>query len=95
MAAWVLARPLEFAGGATRWGGWDLDADHHDVNPRLSITPFSELVVALWRLWRPAGGMGAGHLPAPGGAMDQPVLLMAGIEWFNREFERVRPQDQR
>ena len=46
-------------------------------------------MIQLWRLWR-GGGMGAGFMPDAGGAMDQPVIMIACFTYMNGVAQAIK-----
>lgn len=47
-------------------------------------------MLRLWRLYR-GGGMGPGHLPDPGGTMDQPCAMLEGFSIMSAAEAQLRP----
>lgn len=63
--------------------GWELFGEFYPTNPRYLIGPEEWAMVRLWQAWR-GGGMGSpGHLPEPGGILDQAAKMLDAFAVMN------------
>jgi len=64
--------------------------ERHDENPRFSVPDWAWDIVRLWRMYQ--GGMGVGHLPHAGGAVDQSCILLEAFGILSATEAALKPE---
>lgn len=89
LAVAIARRPEAYRGGAQSPDGsaWEIDGRRYETNPRLLLSANELEMVRLWRLYQ--GGFGPGHLPDPGGSLDQAAIMIDAFAIMSAEDARL------